>query len=98
MKFDKGTKLKEKVRKSNKRYETRMKGKVTKLKEQVQNFNENMRNYETKRFFSFAKQLETLYFVFRETKKKYETVNPSHDTVRNWQVTVHDWFAEAGRV
>ena len=46
-----------------------MKGKVTKLKEQVQNFNENMRNYETKRFFSFAKQLETLYFVFCETKK-----------------------------
>ena len=26
-----------------------------------------MQNYETKRFFSFAKQLETLYFVFRET-------------------------------
>ena len=42
-----------------------MKG--TKLEEQVQNFNENMRNYETKCFFSFAKQLETLYFVFRET-------------------------------
>ena len=42
-----------------------MKG--TKLEEQVQNFNENMRNYETKRFFSFAKQLETFYFVFRET-------------------------------
>ena len=42
-----------------------MKG--TKLKEQVQNFNENMRNYETQRFFSFAKQLETFYFVFRET-------------------------------
>ena len=42
-----------------------MKG--TKIEEQVQNFNENMRNYETKRFFSFAKQLETFYFVFRET-------------------------------
>ena len=42
-----------------------MKG--TRLEEQVQNFNENMRNYETKRFFSFAKQLETFYFVFRET-------------------------------
>ena len=42
-----------------------MKG--TKLEEQVQNFNENMQNYETKRFFSFAKQLETLYFVFRVT-------------------------------
>ena len=42
-----------------------MKG--TKLEEQVQNFNENMRNYETKRFCSFAKQLETLNFVFRET-------------------------------
>ena len=41
--------------------------KRTKLEEQVQNFNENMRNYETKRFFSFAKQLETLYFVFCET-------------------------------
>ena len=26
-----------------------------------------MRNYETKRFFSLAKQLETLNFVFRET-------------------------------
>ena len=26
-----------------------------------------MRNYETKCFFCFAKQLETLYFVFRET-------------------------------
>ena len=42
-----------------------MKG--TKLEEQVQNLNENMQNYETKRFFSFAKQLETLYFVFRVT-------------------------------
>ena len=39
-----------------------MKG--TKLKEQAQNFNENMRNYEMKHFFSFAKQLETSYFVF----------------------------------
>ena len=42
-----------------------MKG--TKLEEQAQNFNKNMRNYETKSFFSFAKQLETTYFVFRET-------------------------------
>ena len=42
-----------------------MKG--TKIEEQVQNFNENMRNYETIRFFSIAKQLKTLYFVFRET-------------------------------
>ena len=67
-----------------------MKG--TKLEEQVQNFNENMRNYETKCFFSFAKQLETLYFVFREMietrqifltvlyfakLKKNETVDPT---------------------
>ena len=39
-----------------------------KIIEQVQNFNENMRNYErNETFFQFAKQLETLYFVFRET-------------------------------
>ena len=49
-----------------------MKG--TKIEEQVQNFNENMRNYETKRFFSFAKKLETLYFVFCE---KIETLQNS---------------------
>ena len=42
-----------------------MKG--TKIEEQVQNFNESMRNYETKLFFSFAKQLETLYFLFHKT-------------------------------
>ena len=42
-----------------------MKG--TKLEEQIQNFNKNMRNYETIRFFSLTKQLETLYFVFHET-------------------------------
>ena len=61
----KGTNLNIKVRKSNKRYETQIKG--TKLEEHVQNVNENMRNYETKRFYRFAKQLETLYFVFCET-------------------------------
>ena len=42
-----------------------MKG--TQLEEQGQNFNKNMRNYEKKLFFSFAKNLETLYFVFCET-------------------------------
>ena len=42
-----------------------MKG--TKLEEQVPNFNENSRNYDTKRFFYFVKQLETFYFVFRKT-------------------------------
>ena len=42
-----------------------MKG--TKLEEQTQNFNKNMRDFETKRFFCFAEQLETPYFVFRET-------------------------------
>ena len=35
-----------------------------KLKESTQNVEKNMRNYETKRFFSFAKQLETVRFVF----------------------------------
>ena len=50
----KGTKIELKVRKSNES--------LKKIEEQVQNFNENMRNrnYETK-------QLETLYFIFRET-------------------------------
>ena len=77
-----------------------MKG--TNLKEQVQNFNENMRNYETKRFFQFrettrntlfrnswndqipAKQWPVSYsFVYRQTKKRYETVNPSHNGYEN---------------
>ena len=37
-----------------------------KLKESTQNVEKNMRNYETKRFFSFAKQLETVRFVFSQ--------------------------------
>ena len=50
-----------------------MKG--TKLEEQVQNFNENMRIYETKRFFSFAKQLETHFITyFAKRSKLGETV------------------------
>ena len=50
-----------------------MKG--TKLEEQVQNFNENMRNYETKRFFSFVKQqLKNFISYFAKRSKLGETV------------------------
>ena len=103
-------KLEKKVNKLSKRYETQTKH--TKLE---QNVRKSKKGYKIERklcettkpndFFSFAKQLETLFsyflqfrettktrrnsgllvtvtysFVFRETKKKYETVNPSHDT------------------
>ena len=64
-------KLEKKVHKSNKRYETRVKG--IELKVRLRILKKKMRNYETKRFFfRFAKQLETLLsyfriFPFRET-------------------------------
>ena len=52
-----------KIHNSNKRYDTRLKG--SKFEENVQNLNGNMQNYETKVFFSFAKQIETLFSWFR---------------------------------
>ena len=57
------------------------------LEEKVQNLNENIRNYETKRFFQFREKIETrrnsdlfrTVSYFAKLKKKYETVNPISD-------------------
>ena len=47
-----------------------------KLKESTQNVKKNMRNYETKRFFSFAKQLETVRFVFSQNDRNSAKQRP----------------------
>ena len=49
-----------------------MKG--TKLEEQVQNINENIRNYETKRFFPFRETTRNTFSYFAKRSKLGETV------------------------
>ena len=66
-----------------------MKG--TKFEEQVQNFNENMRIYETKRFFSFAKQLETHFITyFAKRSKLGETVSYFAKLKKNTKLSTLD--------